>query len=346
MKDLCAIATNLPRQFGGDFCIILPMLRYSPTITVCGSMHFAKEMLDVQRQLNQVGFRAHVPVIKDEADAKIESGNAMEAIERKIRHDYIAAHYRLIRHSEAILVLNHPKHGTDGYIGGNTLMELGFAHTQHRQIFLWEDPDPNSPYLAEIQATQPIVIHGNLSKINTYFSSLPHAILTSESPIKMQGLSLALCDSKMPHQIFGMKVPSGVSEEPMTFEETYEGAQRRLENLKKYLQTAVGHDTKPDLLVSIEGGNHKILKAHNYWGHHVCIMENRDGHQSAGVAQDIEVPQYMWDKVPSQYADLGVLVQQEYGAKSKDPYVYISKGKITRMQFIQDAVRNTLVVIK
>ena len=76
-----------PASLAGIFCIILTMLRYSPTITICGSMLFAQEMLDVQRQLHQVGFRAHVPVIKDEADAKIESGNAMEAIERKIRHD-------------------------------------------------------------------------------------------------------------------------------------------------------------------------------------------------------------------------------------------------------------------
>ncbi len=322
------------------------MLRYSPTITICGSMHFAKEMMAVQRQLHQVGFRAHVPVIKDAADAKIESGNTMEAIERKIRHDYIAAHYRLIRQSEAILVLNHPKHGTGGYIGGNTLMELGFAHTMHRNIFLWEKPDPNSPYFAEIQATLPTVIDGDLSKLTEYFDSLPAAFLTSESDLKMKGLSLALCDTKMPHQIFGKKVPSGVTEEPMTFEETYAGARGRLVNLKKHLQTAEKHAAKPDLLVSIEGGNHKILESHNYWGHHVCVMENRDGHQSVGVSQDIEVPQYMWDKVPSQYADLGVLVQHEYGAKSKDPYIHISKGKIARIQFIQDAVRNALAVSK
>ncbi|MEI7653299.1 MAG: DUF84 family protein [bacterium] len=320
------------------------MLRYSPTITICGSMMFATEMLSTKEQLIKSGLRVQIPEIKDPEDAALESGNADIAIDRKIHREYIRAHYMLISQSEAIIVLNHEKKGTRGYIGGHTLMELGFAHTMHRRIFLWESPDPNSPYYAEILATQPLVIHRDLSKISKYFDSLPTAFITSESDLKMQGLSLTLCDAKMPHQIFGKKVPSGVTEEPMTFEETYAGARGRLVNLKKSLQTAEEHEAKPDLLVSIEGGNHKILKAHNYWGHHVCVMENRDGHQSAGVSQDIEIPQYMWDKVPSQYADLGVLVQQEYGTKSKDPLVYISKGKITRMQFIQDAVRNALAV--
>lgn len=315
------------------------MLRYSPTITICGSILFAQEMLDVQRQLHQVGFRAHVPVIKDEADAKIESGNAMEAIERKIRHDYIAAHYRLIRHSEAILVLNLPKHGIKGYVGGNTPMELGFAHMQHRQIFLWEDPDPNSPYLAEIQATQPIVIHGDLSKINTYFSSLPHAILTSESPIKMQGLSLALCDAQMPHRISGKKVPSDVAEEPHSFQETFQGATNRLTHLKEAVTQA------HDLMVSIEGGVHEVLPA-RHWGHHVCIIENKAGERAEGLTLDMEIPSEMMAQIPNIYPDLGVLVQKEHGIELKDPYVYITKGAITRMIYIKDAVRNALAAQK
>lgn len=308
-------------------------------------MSFAEDMLNVQKKLHERHFKTYIRQnAADPEKAKIESTLGQAAIELKLSQDFVSDRYAQITSSEAILVLNHHKAGVSGYIGANTLMELGFAHVHHRVIFLWDDPDSNSSSYPEIMAMRPHILHGDLAHVHTYFDSLPAAFLTGESDLKMQGLSLALCDSKMPHQIFGKKVPSGVTEEPMTFEETYAGARGRLMNLKKHLQTTEEHATKPDLLVSIEGGNHKILESHNYWGHHVCVMENRDGHQSVGVSQDIEVPQYMWDKVPSQYVDLGVLVQQEYGTKSKDPFVYISKGKITRMQFIQDAVRNALAV--
>jgi hypothetical protein len=56
--------------------------------------------------------------------------------------------------------------GIKNYIGGNTLMEMGFAHVLDQKIFLY-NPIPEIPYYkSEIEAVKPTVIHGNLSLIN------------------------------------------------------------------------------------------------------------------------------------------------------------------------------------
>ena len=67
--------------------------------------------------------------------------------------------------ADAVLVLNLDKNGVKNYIGGNTLMEIGFAHVLNQKIFLW-NPIPNIDYYkTEIEAMRPIVIDGEFSKI-------------------------------------------------------------------------------------------------------------------------------------------------------------------------------------
>ena len=67
--------------------------------------------------------------------------------------------------ADAILVLNLDKKGIQNYIGGNTLMEIGFAHVLNQKIFLY-NPIPNIDlYKTEIEAMKPIIINKDLNKI-------------------------------------------------------------------------------------------------------------------------------------------------------------------------------------
>ena len=90
---------------------------------------------------------------------------------------------------------------------------------------------------------------------------------------------------------------------------------------------------------------HEVLPA-RHWGHHVCIIENKAGERAEGLTLDMEIPSEMLAQIPNIYPDLGVLVQKEHGIELKDPYVYITKGAITRMIYIKDAVRNALAAQK
>ena len=78
----------------------------------------------------------------------------------------IRRYFHLIKESDAILVLNYEKSGIKNYIGGNTLMEIGFAHVNGKKIFLLNPPPAEVSYAEEIEAMMDFVLNGDLSKLN------------------------------------------------------------------------------------------------------------------------------------------------------------------------------------
>lgn len=140
--------------------------------------------------------------------------------------------------------------------------------------------------------------------------------------------------------VLGKKTQSKVTEQPSTIDETYLGAENRLEDLKKQIGTK-----KYQYLVSIESGIAHLHNKHNVHGFSVCIIENNKGKRGVSISTELEVPKTMTDLVPEPYADLGVLVQKKYGMENKDPYSYISSGKVSRDQLMINAVVNALAVL-
>lgn len=63
-----------------------------------------------------------------------------------------------------ILVLNLDKKGISNYIGGNTFLEMGFAHVLNKTIYLYNNI-PDILYTDEINTMKPIIIGGDLLKI-------------------------------------------------------------------------------------------------------------------------------------------------------------------------------------
>lgn len=51
-----------------------------------------------------------------------------------------------------------------GYIGGNSFLEMGFAHVLNKEIFLL-NKIPESLFKDELVAMQPVILGGDLSKI-------------------------------------------------------------------------------------------------------------------------------------------------------------------------------------
>ena len=137
-------------------------------IAVCGSMAFAQEMIDVKDKLEESD---HVVFIPCEADMyvngqiDVKNIGGSEGAKRKIAHDLIRKHCELISGSDAILVLNYEKKGIKNYIGGNSFLELGYAHILGKKIFLMNDIPEIELIQQEIEAVQPIVIHGDLDLI-------------------------------------------------------------------------------------------------------------------------------------------------------------------------------------
>ena len=132
-------------------------------------MAFAKEMVNAKHQLEQRGHVVFIPegtyhYTNGEIDKKIVSGS--EGAKRKIANDLIRKHCQFIDNSDAILVLNYEKNGVSNYIGGNSFLEIGYAHIINKKIFLMNEIPEIELFRQEIEAVQPIVIYGNLDLIN------------------------------------------------------------------------------------------------------------------------------------------------------------------------------------
>ena len=78
--------------------------------------------------------------------------------------DLIKRDYNLIKECDCILVLNLDKKGVKNYIGGNTFLEIGFAHVLDKKIFLL-NPIPEMGYTDEVKAVEPVVLNGDLAGI-------------------------------------------------------------------------------------------------------------------------------------------------------------------------------------
>ncbi len=87
-----------------------------------------------------------------------------ELVVAKIEYDFIRRHFANIEQSDAILILNFPKNKIDGYIGGNTFLEMGYAFGLRKKIYTLCSI-PAMDYEAEMHAMQPIVLNGDLTKI-------------------------------------------------------------------------------------------------------------------------------------------------------------------------------------
>lgn len=144
-------------------------------ITVCGSIAFYPEMLIAKQNLEALGHEVVLPPteIKDESGnlisvekyyeiRKTAGDNEQWVWDRK--SELITNYFEKEKWADVILVLNHDKNNISGYIGGNTLMEMGVAFFLNKKIFLLNTV-PNISYKEEILAMRPIVINQDFSKI-------------------------------------------------------------------------------------------------------------------------------------------------------------------------------------
>jgi len=141
-------------------------------IIICGSITAAQEILDIQKQLVANGHEVEIPhgVKHEFYHGRTEIPNEEKA-DDKIQNDVIRAYYEKIKNSDALLIANVPKRGVEGYIGGNTFLEMGFGHVLNKHLYCLY-PLPDLSYKAELQAMQPTILNGDLSKLLIFVLSI------------------------------------------------------------------------------------------------------------------------------------------------------------------------------
>ena len=142
-------------------------------IIICASIEFTPKIKEIADKLPEQGHDVEIPLYSQkilngelsfEEFLTTKEKNGDIEFRKRAGEDLIKRYFHLIKDSDAILVVNIDKKGIKDYVGGNTLLEMGFAHVLNKKIFLLNEI-PDISYKDEIKAMQPIVLNGDLSKI-------------------------------------------------------------------------------------------------------------------------------------------------------------------------------------
>ena len=138
-------------------------------VFICGSMYFAKEMLAAKKKLEEMGHVVEIPCDTQEFidNQDLTTDNHEEDYKHCIENDIIRKSFNTITESDAILVLNYPKNGVNGYVGASGLMEIGLAYYLDKKVFLLNPPPKveEAKSSHEILIMQPVILNGNLDLI-------------------------------------------------------------------------------------------------------------------------------------------------------------------------------------
>ena len=135
---------------------------------ICSSMSFASEIVATKKKLEAQGHRVSIPYDTEDV---INSPHLAKDLDADLKHciekDVMKKCFDLLAQSDAILVLNHEKHGLAGYIGTSVLMEIGLAHYLGKKIFILNPlPDYHKVRWAhEVHIMRPVILKGDLTKI-------------------------------------------------------------------------------------------------------------------------------------------------------------------------------------
>jgi len=146
-------------------------------ITICSSVDFSPKIIELKKELEERGHTVNIPFFtqkiidgdlsfEDYMHAKDNGGDI--GLRQAESVDMIKRYWDFIRSSDAILVLNQSKKGIENYIGGSTLMEMGFAYGHGKKIFLYNALPERSErihYLDEIIDMEPIQLNGDITKL-------------------------------------------------------------------------------------------------------------------------------------------------------------------------------------
>jgi nucleoside 2-deoxyribosyltransferase len=144
---------------------------HKKTITICSSAAFFKEVLEFEKKLLELGFKVLVPCT---ARQMKKEGNFNDSDFKPWFKDSSAYkrktllmrdHFKKVVNADAILVVNLRKHEVDGYIGGNTLMEIALAFHLRKPIFVLNEVPSDFFLYEEIAGVNPVILNGNLNLI-------------------------------------------------------------------------------------------------------------------------------------------------------------------------------------
>lgn len=130
-------------------------------ITLCGSMEFFGDMAGIAADLRTMyHHEVRIPAAESAFLDRKETGRQDKEL-WQLKGAAMREHLPHIEWADAVLVVNQTKKEIKGYIGANTLIELGIAFYLKKRLYLWS-PAPDQGCRDEVLGMQPICIWGQL----------------------------------------------------------------------------------------------------------------------------------------------------------------------------------------
>lgn len=148
------------------------------TVVVCSSVSFYPELPAVKRELEALGLRVIVPYIalameKAANEASLEEFKqeqvaelrAAELASPELKRGFITGYFKEIEKGDWVLAYNPEKHGIEGYVGANVLMELTIGFYLGKKLFIWNQPSKKLGCYDELEAMGMKVLGGSAKEI-------------------------------------------------------------------------------------------------------------------------------------------------------------------------------------
>jgi diphthamide synthase subunit DPH2 len=141
------------------------------TIVLCSSANFYKHANEIKAELEKMGYRAVVPTT---AEKMAETGDYNpehyktwydNVDDMPFKQERMRGHFDKVHAGDAVLVVNDTKHGIDGYIGPNVLMEMALAFFEKKPIYVMNPVSDKVNCWEEVLGMGSIFINGDLSQI-------------------------------------------------------------------------------------------------------------------------------------------------------------------------------------
>ena len=159
-------------------------------------------------------------------------------------------------------------------------------------------------------------------------------LIGTKNPGKIQGAKEAFEKYFENIEIDGIPVNSGVNAQPLN-KEIFQGAQNRVENLKKY---AKENNIVADFYVASEGGIQNLL-CDEWIDFNAVVIEDKNGTVSYGMSQGFPIPDKYIEEIKA--TELGKVMDkifdgQELG-KGKGGISYLTKNEVSRIDLTRNA---------
>lgn len=139
-------------------------------------------------------------------------------------------------------------------------------------------------------------------------------------------------------ELIAKAVPSGVSEQPLTLDETVQGARNRAQAAAEY----------GDIGIGIESGLFNIPGTQRYVDVSVCCIYKND-QWSYGFSSTFEIPACVLTYILNQKVDLGAamklsgLTNNDKLGAAEGAVGILTKGRVTRKDYTKQAITMALV---